>query len=85
MDLVAGLNIIGLRCVPPGYNAFQMLTDIGTPAEISALQRFDPDGGNFQTAVYAGGVPAGSDFLIRVGEAYLVHMLADRPGFDPLD
>jgi hypothetical protein len=84
-DLVAGVGVVGFPCLPPGYTARQLLQDLGTPAQVASVQRFDVASGRFETAAYVGGVPAGSDFPIQVGEAYLVHMLVDRPGFDPLD
>ncbi len=84
VDLVAGVNILGIQCVPTGYSAFQLLADLGTDSDVAGVQRFNTETGRFEGAFYALGLPAGSDFPIRVGEAYLVHMLVDLPGFDPL-
>jgi hypothetical protein len=85
IDLSSGVNAVGFRCLPPGYTAFQLLQDLGLPAAVSAVQRFDLTTGRFETAAYDGAVPAGTDFPIQLGEAYLVHMLTDLSGFDPLD
>jgi len=84
IDLVPGLNVVGIRCVPPGYTAFQLLQDIGSAAVVSVVQRFDTVSGRFENAAYLGGVPHGIDFPIRAGEAYLVHMQVARSGFDPI-
>lgn len=85
VDLVAGMNILGLRCVPPNYTAFQLLVDLGSAAEVSVIQRFNHARGLYDSAEYHQGAPAGVNFPIRIGEAYLVHMKIDRPGFDPLE
>lgn len=83
-ELGAGVNLLGLPCVPLGYRAFRLLADLGTAELVTAVQRVDPPTGRFETAVYDGGAPGGSDFPIRAGEAYLVHLTAARPGFDPV-
>jgi hypothetical protein len=84
IDLAAGVNLVSPPCLPTGYSAFAMLQDIGTESVIAGIQRFNADSGRFESATYAGGVPAGSDFLIQPGEAYIVHTRTARPGFDPL-
>lgn len=79
-----GVRVLGVPCVPPGYSAFAMLADLGTEAQAASVQRYDTASGRFQTATYANGIPAGVDFPVRTGEAYLVHMKAAQPTFDPL-
>ena len=84
MDLATGMNIIGFRCVPPNYSAFKMLSDLGDAETVATLQRFNVNTGRYETATYKDGQPAGTDFNILIGEAYLVHMLNDLPSFGPL-
>lgn len=83
-DLNAGVNITGVRCIPPGYTAFQMLSKIGDDTVVSSIQKYDIQTGRYKTAIYVNGNPSGDDFQIQQGEAYLVNMLTSRAGFDPL-
>lgn len=81
-DLVAGTNLIGFRQVPEGYSAFQLLQDIGTPADIADIQRFNSMTGRYETAVYGLlGTASGTDFPIRRGEGYIVAMKQAINGF----
>lgn len=81
VDLRRGLNLVGVPCPPPGYSAFDLLRDAGEPLEVESVERFDADTGAFQQAAYdSGGQPAGDDFPIVNGEAYVVHMKASRAG-----
>lgn len=85
MNLTAGVNVVGLVCVPADYTAVRMLLNIGGPTQVSAIQRFDAATGRYQTVLYQNpnGDVRGIDFRIQPGEAYLVHMRTGRPGFDP--
>ena len=85
IDLYAGINIVGFQCLPSEYSAYQLLNAIGDSTVVTSIQRFDPITGRFQTSVYEAGVANGSDFLILVGEAYLIHMNKDYSGFDPVN
>ena len=51
-----------------------MLAYLGSPDEISSIQRFDKATGAFQTTSYYETQPAGVNFDIVNGEAYLVFM-----------
>lgn len=84
IDFFAGANMIGIRCIPSGYSAFQMLSDIGDENSIVAIQRLNRETSRYETAIYENGIPTGIDFSIQSGEAYIVHMLANRFSFDPL-
>lgn len=84
IDLDAGMNVIGFRCVPPNYSAFKMILDLGNANRVATIQRFNSNTGRYETATYKDGQPAGNDFNIVLGEAYLVHMLNDLLAFDPL-
>jgi len=83
-NLNAGINIIGIRCIPPGYTSFQMLSQIGNDTVVSSIQKYNIQTGRYETAIYVNDVPSGDAFLIQHGEAYIVHMLTSRGGFDPL-
>lgn len=81
LDLVGGLNLIGVPCPPAGYTAFGLLRDLGSQFEVDRVERFDAGTGTFETASYdAGGNPTGIDFPIANGEGYAVTMLAPRAG-----
>ncbi len=81
IDLVRGLNLVGIPCPPAGYTAHQLLQDVGAPFEVERIERFDPDAGAFAAVSYdAGGAPTGADFPIVDGEGYAVTMLADKAG-----
>jgi hypothetical protein len=62
-------------------DAFGLLSRIGDATVVSALQRFNPRTGAFETATYEQGMPAGVPFPIETGVSYLVYMRQDRPGF----
>lgn len=83
LALVPGLNIAGFRCVPAAYSAFDLLLSLGEPS-VASVQRYDTATGRFEAAVFSGGTPAGTDFPIRLGEAYLLHMKQAIAAFDPL-
>src|SRR5262249_7432425 len=81
LDLARGLNLIGVPCRPPGYTAFALLADVGTPLEVERVARFDPDSNAYEVAHYdAAGMPQGDDFPIANGEGYLVEMRTPKGG-----
>jgi hypothetical protein len=81
LDLVRGLNLIGVACPPATYSAFNLLQDLGAPFEIEKVERFNPDTGTYETAQYDGaGHPSGVNFSVRNGEGYVVSMLAGKTG-----
>jgi hypothetical protein len=84
INLQAGINVVGLKCIPVGYDAFQLLQSIGTASVVRSVQAFNTADGRYKTAIYNDTLPAGENFPIRTGEAYLIYMLSDRVGFDPL-
>lgn len=84
VNLEAGVNIIGFRCLPPGYSAYRLLRDIGDASVVASVQRYDVRTGRYEAAVYLANEAAGVDFAIQPGEAYLIHMRAVRPGFNPV-
>lgn len=81
VDLPVGVNTVVVPNPPLDLDAYELLGLIGDETVVSALQRFAPTSGAFETAVYDGGVPAGMNFPIESGVAYQVFMLQDRFGF----
>ncbi|MCP5443668.1 MAG: hypothetical protein H6968_11595 [Chromatiaceae bacterium] len=81
VDLVKGINTLTVPSPPASLDSFALLAQIGDDTVVSAIQRFDPLTGAFQTAIYASGVPAGVNFPIEAGVAYLVSMHQDLSGF----
>lgn len=82
-SLRVGTNLVGTPCAAQGMTAFQLLEKIRNEAMISSIQRFNPDTGRFETAVYENGQPVGVDFPIVAGEGYFIHMKQERLGFKP--
>ncbi len=80
-DLFAGTNLIGAPCAPAGYSAYDLLDDLGTELDVISVQGWDPASGAWQLAQYAGADPAGVDFPIVDGGAYLVDMRVPLLGF----
>ena len=82
-DLNPGMNLFGTPCAAPGMSAFELLKRIGDETVVSSIQRFNPDTGRFETAVYKDGQPAGVDFQIIPGEGIFIYMNKPVPGFRP--
>ncbi|MCP4692364.1 MAG: terpene cyclase/mutase family protein [Desulfobacterales bacterium] len=72
--LAPGVNIAAVPCPPPGYTSYNLLADLGSPEEVTSVQRFNAMTGAYETAGYHGGAPAGALFKIVNGEAYAIHM-----------
>ena len=83
LDLVAGTNLLTFTAPPAGLGAFTLLALLGDETVVSALQRFDPTTGRYQTAVYEGASPAGVDFPIEPAVSYLLSLLQPINGFQP--
>lgn len=81
VDLLAGPNMLTLPDPPPALTAFDLLQLIGDDTVVSGVQRLHPLTGAFETAVYDAGVPAGTNFPIDSGVAYLLFMHTDLFGF----
>jgi len=84
VDLFSGINIVGFQCLPAQYSAHQLLTAIGGQSIVNSIQKFDLLTGRFETAAYQGNTIEGTDFPIKTGEAYIIHMNTNEPGFDPV-
>ena len=65
-----GLNLLGAPCAPPGTDASSWFMALGGASAVSAIQRFDPETGAFETLGEAGGTLKGVPFVIRPGEGY---------------
>ena len=81
---MAGLNIVGFQCVPQNYTVVELYFALGGYLLVSSIQRFNILIGRYETLTVDSGSLAGTVFPIRVGEAYLIHMRAAFPSFDPL-
>jgi hypothetical protein len=87
IDLSAGVNVVGFRCVFGGLTSVELATVLSsnTGGEVT-VQRFDPATGRYQTILADGSQGlSGDNFPIRVGEAYLVHLPVDLIDFDLLE
>jgi hypothetical protein len=47
---------------------------------VENIKRYNTETGSWQTASWFGGNPAGPDFAIKAGEAYLIYMREDMSG-----
>ena len=72
IDLLAGSNYIGCPLKPTsGFSAYDLLNELGsTYAETVA--RYDNPSGSWQSAYWFWGMPAGTDFAVRIGESYYI-------------
>lgn len=83
LDLVAGLNLRGFSCVPPGTSSFMLLDRLGIE-NISAVQRYSPRRAVWESAAFdPQGRSVGIDFPIVRGEGYFLHMRRSVFGFRP--
>src|SRR3990172_560750 len=80
VDLNAGLNVVTFPCVPAGLTSFQLLEDLGGETAVNSIQRYNEGEGQFETAVYHNGQPAGVDFPVVAGEGYLIYMKKKKKG-----
>jgi len=79
ITLAAGLNLFAYPIeVPAAYTAFDLLTEIGSDAEVVGVRRLDPLTKLFEKANYSSGVPTGIDFAISEAEGYLVEMIVGK-------
>jgi hypothetical protein len=87
-DLEVDLNILGLAVYPEedltAHSALQYLAEQagGDPAAIESIRRYNRETGSWETASWwfppvGSPVPAGVNFPIRPGEAYLIYMSQD--------
>lgn len=86
LDLKMDLNIVGIPVYStPEFTAHSLLLYLkeragGNPSAIENIKRYNTETGSWQTASWFGGIPAGSDFPIKAGEAYLIYMSQDMNG-----
>ena len=79
VELRAGLNLFSYPVeVPPAYDAFDLLVDLGGASDVSTVRRLDPVLQSYEGARWDGGVLAGVNFTLSQGEGYLVEMRVDR-------
>lgn len=81
VDLLPGVNALTIPQPPLGLDAYQLLGQIGDETAVSAIRRYNPTTGAFETAVYDAGAHAGENFPIESGVSYQVHMRRAELGF----
>lgn len=86
-ELSAGLNIVGVPTPPSGLRCYDLLLEqFSNPEAVGAIQRFNPGRAAFESCLFdRDGEPAGENFPIVSGEAYLVSLRENDFGFDPND
>ena len=57
--ILVGANLLSVPCAEPDFTAYGLLDALGGPAVVTSVQTFDADSGQFQTAGYKNGNPAG--------------------------
>jgi hypothetical protein len=83
VDLKVDLNIIGLPSYSnPSFTSHSLLLYLkeqagGDPNVVENIKRYNRQTGTWETASWFLGVPAGVDFAIKAGEAYLLYMGQD--------
>ncbi|RLB37045.1 MAG: hypothetical protein DRH12_14880, partial [Deltaproteobacteria bacterium] len=73
ITLKRGFNLAVFPCPGTGYTSYSLLNDLGLDKVVS-IKRYSPSTGLMQTCSWTEGVPAGEDFPILHGEAYMVKM-----------
>lgn len=81
VNLLVGVNGLTIPAPPIGLDAYDLLGLIGNETAVSAIQRYNPVTGAFETAAYSGGSLVGTNFTIEAGVSYQVHMRSDVLGF----
>ena len=76
--LKKGKNIIFLQCFPPDFTSYDFISYLGAPNEIQSIQKYNNNTGLFETTAYHFGRPAGTNFMIEYGEAYLIHAKVNK-------
>ena len=72
--LNSGFNIVPILNAPASYTSYDLLWDLGSPEEVTSIQKFDQETGTFDTTSHANGSPTGVEFSINNGEAYIIYM-----------
>ena len=83
LQFVEGANLMSLQSVTSGYTSYDLLLHLGTPEEVSSIQRFNPESGAFETTAYYNGQPVGVEFPVNPGEAYIVNMVTGKSTAGP--
>ena len=73
IELEAGVNLVSIPCMPPGYTSYDLLSYLGSADDIASIQKFDRETGAVETTAYYDGEPSGVEFGIVNSDAYLIH------------
>lgn len=75
MTLNAGLNLFSYPVQTlDGFTAFDLLQALGDATEINSIDQYNATTGRYERVYWKNNTPAGVNFSINRGEAYLVHM-----------
>jgi hypothetical protein len=86
LDLKMDLNIVGIPVYStPAFTAHSLLLYLkeqagGNSDAVKNIKRYNTETGSWEMAAWVGGNPAGPDFSIKAGEAYLIYMGRDMNG-----
>ena len=69
-----GLNLVALYCVAAGTTSYTLVQNLGGASKVSAVQTLDLNTGRWLTTTFEAGLPAGENFAITPGYAYIVYM-----------
>ena len=77
--LRVGLNIFSYPVETlDGFAAFDLLQALGDETEINSIDHYNSASGRYERVYWESGVPTGTNFSIKRGEAYLVHMQTEK-------
>ncbi|NVJ58769.1 MAG: matrixin family metalloprotease [Gammaproteobacteria bacterium] len=85
LDLKNGFNIVGAHCVPPNFSSYDFIKALGTYYEVESIESFNQETEQFDKTFYEHEQPAGIEFDIIEGQAYVVRMLQTKLGVKPFD
>jgi len=86
LDLKVDLNIVGIPVYStPAFTAHSLLLYLkeqagGGSGTVKSIRRYNTETGSWEMAAWVDGNPAGPNFPIKAGEAYLIYMGQDMNG-----
>jgi len=80
LDLKIDLNVVGMPVYSrPGFTSYSLLLFLKEKAggDVEEIKRYNSETGSWETASWFASMPAGEDFEIKAGEAFLIYMIKD--------